>query len=237
MYSGTALGTAWIALGPLLLLSLYATIYAVIFKIRVPNFTIQEYVLNVFSGLVPFLAFAQGLSAGAGALQSGQSLLSNANFMAEMIPGKAVVVAYVMLPVGLIITFAGDLTFSKVTATWLLVPVVAALQLMFSIGIAFFVSLISLVFRDIQIMIQYIIIALLVITPIAYTPDMVPSQLNALMYANPLFYFVSSYQHLIILNVLPPLPVIVIGCAVSVSTFALGLWFFHRARPHLSDLI
>ena len=100
MYSGTAIGMAWIVVGPLLLLALYATIYAVIFQIRVPNFTIHEYVLNVFSGLVPFLAFAQALSTGASALQAGQGLLANVNFVAEMIPARAVAVAYVMLPVG-----------------------------------------------------------------------------------------------------------------------------------------
>lgn len=236
-YAGTVFGLAWVWLGPAVLLSLYAVIYIVIFQVRVPNFTVQEYVLNVFSGLAPFLAFAQGLSASTQALSRSQGLLFNSSFPDEYIPAKAVVVAYVVLPAGLVLTFIGDIAVSSVSWTWLLVPVVVILQILFSIGVAFFISLISLVFRDMQLLVQYIMIALLVVTPIAYTPDMIPAQLLPLLYVNPLFYFVYFYQHLILLNQLPPLEIMVAAVVSSVATFSLGLLFFSRARRALSDLI
>ena len=146
-------------------------------------------------------------------------------------------VAYVILFVGMIITFTGDFFFSKVTMTLLLVPVIAIMQLMFSIGLGLFLSLISLVVRDVQIVIQYIVIALLVVTPIAYTPDMIPSGMLPLLYLNPLFYFVSSYQHLILLNQLPPLDILLLALGSSIFMFTLGLWFFNRTRQVLNDLL
>ena len=237
MYAGTAFGLAWLAIGPILLLTLYTFIYAVIFRVRVPNFTIEEYIINVFAGLVPFLAFAQGLGASSTAMQRGAKLLANANFLPELVPLKAVAVAYAMLPVGLVITFMGDVTLSSISATWFLVPVVAVLQIMFSMGIALFLSVISLVFRDVQILVQYIVIALLVVTPIAYTPDMIPQGMLALLYVNPLFYYVFAYQNLILLNALPPVDVMVLGTIASFGTFGAGLWFFQKARMVLGDLI
>jgi len=237
MYAGTIFGIAWVVLGPILLLTLYSVIYAVIFKVRVPDFTAAEYILNLFSGLVPFLAFAQSLSASSSVLKKEKKLLFIANYPAEFVPTKAVFVAYSMLVVGVIMTFIGDAIWSTVTWTWLLVPVVVFFQVLFSIGVGFFLSLLSIVIKDIQVMIQYIVIALLVVTPIAYTPDMIPEKLLSLLYVNPLFYFVYSYQNLILLNELPPTSVVVIGVSISVITFILGLWFFSRARQALSDLL
>lgn len=237
MYAGTLLGLVWIVFGPVLMLIIYTVIYAVIFQVRVPNFTIQEYILNVFSGLVPFLAFAQGLSAGTGSLKSGRSLFFNMNYPTELIAPKYVFVAYVMLPVGMLMTLAGDAIVSELSWWWLGVPVIMLLQLMFSVGVAYYLSLISLVIRDIQFMIQYLMMALLVITPIAYTPDMISGKLATLLYVNPLFYYVYSYQHLILLNSPPPMDVLVTALVISVVTFVTGFLFFQRARGALSDLL
>ena len=236
-YAGTMLGMAWILVGPLLLLFLYSMIYAVIFRVRVPNFTIEEYIINVFSGLVPFLAFSQALGASTGSLQRGKGLLSNAVFPHDLVPLKPIGAAYIMLPVGLTFTLLGDLAFSKVTWTWLAVPIVAALQVLFSMGIGYFLSMVGLVVRDTQIVIQYIVIALLVVTPIAYTPDMIPKGLLPLLYANPVFYYIYSYQNLILLNELPPWHVSVIGTVLAFAAFFGGRWFYERTRGIIGDLL
>lgn len=235
-YAGTVLGLAWVILGPILLLFLYSMIYAVIFRIRVPNFTVAEYILNVFSGLVPFLAFAQALAASSSALRKERKLLFS-RFPAEFIPIKAVLVAYVMLLVGTIMVFIGDAIFSQATWTLMLVPIVALLQLMFSVGLGMILALVSLVFRDIQFIIQYVVIALLIVTPIAYTPDMIPGQLKAILYLNPLFYFVSAYQHLVLVNSLPPTHITVLCIGSALLMLSGGFWFFTRARQALSDLL
>jgi lipopolysaccharide transport system permease protein len=211
-------------------------IYAVIFKVRVPNFTIEEYILNVFSGLVPFLAFAQALSASSSALRKDQKLLFS-TYPAEFIPIKAVMVSYVVLLIGTVLVFIGDMVFSKPSWTLLLVPVVAFFQLMFSVGLGMFLALLSLVLRDIQFLIQYIVIAMLVVTPIAYTPDMIPAKLKTLLYVNPLFYYVSANQHLILVNSLPPVDIMILGVGAAVTMFVAGLWFFHRAKQVVSDLL
>lgn len=235
-YAGTALGLAWVVLGPIALLTLYSVIYAVIFRVRVPKFTIEEYILNVFSGLVPFLAFAQALSVAASVMRRDKKLFFS-NFPAVMIPMKATIVAYVMLVVGSFLVIAGDIIVSKPTWTLLFVPVIAVLQLMFSVGLGMVIALLTLVLRDIEILIQYIVIALLVVTPITYTPDMIPGGLKSLLYLNPLFYFVSANQHVILLNTLPPMEIILVGTGLSLGMFLAGLWLFKKAQQVVNDLI
>ncbi|MGD9601779.1 MAG: ABC transporter permease [Gammaproteobacteria bacterium] len=236
-YAGTMLGIGWVIFGPLLLLLLYAIIYAVIFRVRIPNFTIEEYIVNVFSGLVPFLAFAQGLGASTNAIQRGKGLLSNPAFPVDLVPLKPVAGAYVILPVGFAFTFIGDLIFSKVTWTWSFVPLVMLFQMMLSMGIGYILSVISLVVRDLQFLVQYIVIALLVVTPIAYTPNMIPQGLMSLLYLNPLFYSVYSYQNLVLLNTLPPPHIICIGSITSLTIFWAGRCFYRRTRGAIGDFL
>ena len=236
LYAGTALGVFWFVFGPILLLGLYSLIYAVIFRVRIPDFTVEEYIINVFSGLVPFLAFANALSSSTAALRKDQKLLLS-SFPPEYIPIRAVLVSYIMLLVGLILVFAGDALLSKPAWTLLLVPVVAVLQLMLSVGLGMILSVIALVIKDIQFLIQYIVIALLIVTPIAYTPSMIPPQLSFLMYANPLFYYINSYQNLILLNEFPNMNIIIGSVIIALASFFFGLFLFVRARPVLNELL
>lgn len=235
-HAGTVLGLAWIILGPFLLLTLYTVIYAVIFNVRMPNLSRAEYILNVFSGLVLFLAFSQAMSASTNALNREKKLIFS-NFPAEFIPTKAIIVSYLVLLPATFFVIIGDVVLSTPSWHLLLLPIVALLQLMFSIGLGCLLSLLGLVMRDINFLIQYIVIALLVITPISYTPDMVPAGLKPFFYLNPLFYYVSANQHLILLNTLPPMIEIVLGTALSIIMFITGLWLFKRARIAMMDLL
>lgn len=235
-HAGTVLGMAWIVLGPLLLLSLYALIYAFVFDVRVPNFSRSEYILNVFSGLVLFIAFSQAMSASTMALNKEQKLIFS-NFPSEFIPTKSVAVAYLVLLPATVFVVLGDVVFSRASWHLVLLPVVAILQLVFSIGIGCLLSLLGLVMRDITFLIQYIVIAILIVTPIAYTPDMVPAKIKPLLYLNPLYYYVSANQHLILLNQLPPMIEIILGASMSIIMFLLGVWVFKRARLAMMDLL
>lgn len=235
-YAGTMLGLIWVALGPLLLLSLYATIYTVIFNVRVPAFSQYEYVLYVFCGLVPFLAFAQSLPASSGAMLKERKLLFS-TFPAEFIPTKAVIVAYLIVIPATIFVVIGDIFFSEPTWHLFLVPIVLVMQLLFSIGLGCMLALLTLVVRDINFLLQYVVIALLIVTPIAYTPDMIPGRLETLLYVNPLFYFVSANQHLILLNTLPPPTVMIVGTTLALTFFFGGLFLFRRAKVVLIDLL
>jgi lipopolysaccharide transport system permease protein len=235
-HAGTVLGMVWIVLGPLLLLSLYALIYAVVFEVRVPNFSRLEYILNVFSGLILFIAFSQAMSTATAALNKEQKLVFS-NFPSEFIPTKSVAVAYLVLIPATLFVILGDVMFSQPSWHLLLVPFVAILQFAFSVGLGCLLSLLGLVMRDISFLIQYIVIAILIVTPIAYTPDMVPDRIKPLLYLNPLYYYVSANQHLILLNQVPPMIEIILGITMSISMFLLGVWVFKRARLAMMDLL
>jgi lipopolysaccharide transport system permease protein len=109
------------------------------------------------------------------------------------------------------------------------------LQLMFVTGLVWILSLAALVFRDIQHLIQYAVMMLAVITPIAYTPSMVPDALKALIYVNPLSYFVIGIQYLVILNRIPEPQILVPMVALSFGLFILGYHAVRRSKGAFYD--
>lgn len=235
-YSGSVFGMFWAVLFPILQLSIYAGLYTLIFKVRPSGLTEFGYVLLVFSGLVPLLAFSVSLTGAIGSLASNQNLLLNTVFPAELIPVRANLAAQLPMLFGLAITLGISLAMGH--AGWeavLLVPVFWVLLLMFSLGIGWILSLITLVVRDIQHGIGLIVMLMIMLSPFAYTPEMVPDALKIFVYFNPLSYFVLTFQQLICYGTLPgPFPAL--GAVfLGLTSFFLGFNVFRRAKHVFFD--
>ena len=230
-YTGSVFGVFWAVLFPLLQLGIYAGLYTVIFRVRPSGLTEFTYTLLVFSGMVPLLAFGQALVAATGSLTGNKSLLLNTVFPAELIPVRAALSAHVPTLFGLAITLLFGFALGR--TSWqavLLVPVFWVLLLMFAIGFGWILSLLSLVARDIQHSIGLVIMLVTVLSPFAFTPEMVPESLKVIIYLNPLSYFVLTFQQLICYgtwpDVIPALGAVVLG----LGSFFLGFSVFQRAK-------
>lgn len=236
-YAGSLFGMAWIIIGPLLLLGLYGLIYAVIFKIRPIGLSLTDYILYIFSGLIPFIAFSQALSAGAVSLSNDPGLLLNKVFPAELLPVREVIAAGTMIVAGGMLVIAYKLVLGGLNWYWLLLPVILLLMAMTLIGMVWALSLANLLVKDVQQMLTYVIILLLVASPIAYTPDMIPHSMQFLLYINPLAYYVMSFQSILVLGELPPLPIMIGDVVIALIWFHGMFKVFKSGKLVLSDNI
>lgn len=230
-YTGSAFGSLWAVLFPLLQLGIYAGLYTFIFKVRPAGLTEMGYVLLVFSGLVPLMAFSEALNASTSSLSANKNLLLNTVFPAELIPLRAAISAQVTSIIGL--TFTLFIGFALGRTSWqaiLLVPVFWVFLLMFVTGIGWMFSLFSLVARDIQYGLGIFTMLLFVLSPFAYTPEMVPPALKPIIYLNPLSYFVLTFQKLICYGTWPE-PTAALGAAIlAFGSFLVGFTVFQRAK-------
>lgn len=230
-YVGSIFGASWAVLFPLLQLSIYAGLYSFVFKVRPSGLTQSGYVVLVFSGLVPLMAFNEALTAATSSLSANKSLLLNTVFPAELIPVRAAIGAQVQSLAGLVITLVAGYAFGR--TSWqaiLLVPVFWILLIMFAIGIGWILSLLSLVARDIQHGMGLVIMTMFVLSPFAYTPEMVPTIMKPMIYLNPLSYFVLTFQQIICYGTWPS-PLTSGGAvALALASFAAGFTMFQRAK-------
>ena len=236
-YAGSLFGLFWVVLGPVLLLGIYTAIYAFIFRVRPEALSVEEYILYVFSGLVPFLAFSASLTQGAMSLAANRQILLSTVFPPDLLPLRAVLIASIILPVGLFMVVIGDTIFGHFTWHSLLIIPLLILQTMFLSGVAWVLSLLTIVMRDIQQILQYVTIMLLVVTPIAYTPDMIPNKLKMVMYLNPLSYYTTSFQYVLSYDALPPTEIWIGALVLALSSFYCGYWLFQKIKMSFYDYV
>lgn len=235
-YAGSALGLVWALLYPLLLLSIYSVVYLFIFKIRVPSLDQYGYLILVFSGLTPLLAFNEALINATSSLTTNKALLLNTVFPAELIPVRAILAGQLPSLLALVITLFAATTMGRTDWSALIaLPLLWLLLVMFICGLGWILSLVSLVLRDIQQGLALVLMILMIMSPFAYTPDMVPSAMKAILYFNPLSYYVMSFQEVICYGHWPSLSNIVPALFISLGTFIGGFWVFIKTKTVFLD--
>lgn len=234
-YAGSVAGMFWLVISPILLLTFYSLVYLVIFRVRPTSMSEYEYVLYVLAGLVPFLGFSEALNIGASSLFLNKAILLNTVFPSELVPLRAVLASQGLTVVGLTLMLFATLVLGKLTWTALLIPVLLLLQVMMVLGIVWLLSLASLVIRDIQQALGFVTMTLLIVSPIAYTPEMVPEKLKFLIYLNPLSYFVIGFQDIIVFGRHPSGMIMGVMIGLGLTSFGIGFWVFQRAKRVFFD--
>lgn len=236
-YAGSHLGNVWVFLAPALLLVVYAVTYVAILRIRLAGLTSWEYVIFIFSGLVPYLMTAEALATGVTSVIANKAVLSNTVFPIDLTPVKAVLTSQATMAVGMTVTIAGAAIVGTLRWTIALLPVIWLLNVMALIGLNWFLSLLNVIFRDIQNFLTPILMMMLIISPIAYTPEIVPDSLRLLILLNPFAYFVVAYQQVIVLGLTPsPLHALALLLLATVP-FVAGSWFFASAKRVIIDYV
>lgn len=230
-YAGSVLGLTWAMLYPLLLLGFYATVYVVILRVRPPNMDAPGYLVLVLSGLVPLLGFLEALTASTGSLVANRSILLNTVFPAELIPLRSILATQIpsCFALGIVVILA--LVQGRTSIGPLLVlPILWILLVAFVAGLGWVLALLTLVARDIQQALGIVNMMAMVLSPAAYTAEMVPQGMKALIYFNPLSYFVMCFQDILCFDRLPQPGNLAAAALLGVGSLVAGFWFFQRAK-------
>jgi len=234
-YAGSILGLFWMFLYPLLFLGIYAATYLYIFHISVSNFSPAEYVTLIFAGLIPFIGFSDALATGVSSVSANANLIKNTLFPIELIPVKAVLASQATQFVGTMILLVAIVAVGKLTLFALLLPVIWFFQLAFCMGLAWLLSSLNVLIRDTQNIVSILILMLMLISPIAYTVDMIPPRLAPFIKLNPLYYFIVAYQNILVLGKLPPANILIVVVLLGILSFGAGYWLFVRLKSVFFD--
>ena len=235
-YAATILGFVWPVIFPFLFLSAYALVFLFVFKAKPEGLSSAEYLLVVFTGLVPFLGFSEAFSLGTTSVLENKALVKNTIFPIELVPVKAVFLGLVTMFVGLlfVLIYLAARGLLGLSVLWL--PAVVIAHVLFSIGLAWFVGAVAVVVRDLAQMVSVVILLLMLLSPIAYLPSMVPPQLELLFGVNPLYYIISAYRMALLGTPMPPVDqmIFVLMC---LGMLLVGAWVFSRLKEVFGDFM
>jgi lipopolysaccharide transport system permease protein len=236
-YAGSVLGIGWVILTPFVLLAIYALIYLVIFQVRVPGLTPVKYVLLIFSGLVPYLMTYEAITSAVNSIVANRAILANTVFPVDLLPVKSVLSSQITMLVGTSCTIVVLILTTDTSWFVLLIPIIWFFHILAILGFAWILSLANLVLRDIGNIINLGMVVIMVMTPIAYTREMVPDNLRLLLLVNPLAYFVLAYQDIFVLGRPPETSTIVFIAVFSIGSFLLGGWLFPRMKQVMLEYL
>lgn len=233
-YAGTMMGVAWAIIYPLLFLALYAVVYVAIFNVRFGEMKSFDYVMLIFAGLIPFLNFTEMLAAGVVSITSNSALIKNTLFPIELIPVKTVLASSLTMLISLGILEGALICTLKCSFFNLLVIPVILLQLLFSFGLCWLLSALNVFLRDIGQIIPILSLFLMLVSPIAYTMDMVPASIMPFMYFNPLFYMIGLYRGVLLEGFLPWKEFLSFF-VITMVMFYFGYFVFRRLKGLFAD--
>ncbi|HEX5217674.1 MAG TPA: ABC transporter permease [Vicinamibacterales bacterium] len=238
-YRGSVLGFFWSFVNPLLLLSIYSFVFAVI--MRNTEAKTQPYAVFMFCGLLPWTWFATSLVDASGSLIVGGNLIKKVLFPAEILPIVSVLTNMVHFLLGLII-LAAFMVYHQHAPDWAQLgwfPVIVLVQLVLSLGLAFLVSALTVHFRDLRDLLANLLTFWFFATPIIYfygSETMKP--FKRYFNLNPFFHIAAAYQEVLFFDgpfgAWKGLAAVGLG---SIAVFLAGYWLFDRLRDSFAEAV
>lgn len=239
-YLGTVLGFAWAVLNPILSTGIYSFVIVFVFRARLSaDSTPLDYIVFILSGLIPWLAFQEGIFSATNSVVSNSNIVKNLPFPVEIFPLSGVLSSLFSLGVGLVLVFIG-LLISGRPLGWplLFLPVAIFLQIYFALGFGFFLASLSVFVRDVSQLLTYFFMLVLYMSPVMYDISMMPlSVLSTISLYNPVYHFIAMYRNIFYNNRLPDLAGCLYLFAISSVLLLAGYRFFRRTKAYFSDYL
>src|SRR5258706_1536156 len=205
-YAGSISGALWALLHPITQRAIFAFVFAAIFRSRAGNLDESQYIAFYACGLWPWLAFREGLARGTSALQNAAQLIKKIAFPNELIVAASVSATFIVHLGGFALAIVVLKIFNQ-PLDMLGVPVamLTCVTLFFAaLGLAFALSAVQLIIRDVEQVLGPILDLLFFLTPILYPLAAVPKNLQPVVAANPLTFLLERLHDALLVN--PGLP-------------------------------
>lgn len=235
-YRGSLLGFLWAFLHPVWQLVLYSVVFSLFLRIPLVGEKTQSFPAFLFAGLVPWLAFAEGVTRATTSILEHAALVKKLRFPSELLVLSTVLSTFCHQLVALAVFaawqgFCGALAWER--SIWLLVGLIAALAL--SIGCGLIGAALQVFFRDVAQAVGIVLGAWFYLTPIVYPPALLPEPLRPWLEANPAATIVALFRTTLLGND-PPQGGALLGLiVVAAAALGLGLLVFARLRSKFAD--
>lgn len=196
-YKGSFLGILWSFINPLLM----TLVYAIVFPYLLRGTGTDNYLIFLIVAIIPWNFFTTVIGQGGQCIRSEGGIIKKVYFPREILPISVVLSGLINFFISCVIIIV-FLIFSGVGLSLylLLVPIIAIIQSILSLGLIFIISSINVYVKDLEYIVNFIVQMLFYGTPILYNLDTIshaPEWIVNLVRLNPLSVIIASYRDLL----------------------------------------
>ena len=234
-YKQAVVGFSWAIVQPLFFAAVFGVFFGLLAKVESPG--VIPYPLFAAAGMVLWLAFADGFAACSFSTVVASSLISKIYFPRLVIPIAAVMPAMVDLVVGFVVMIFVAWGFGFEPRPHLvLFPLAWVMTFAITLGAGLWFSALNVRYRDVLIIVPFVTLVGLFITPIIYPIDLVPDDLLPLYVLNPVSGVMELWRYMLLPVEFNPV-LMVIPLVSSAILLVSGAMYYTRAEPGFADVI
>ena len=230
-YKGSFLGILWSFVNPLLQVAVYAIVFPYIMRIQTEN-----YLIYLIVGIIPWTFFTTVINQGMITIRMNAGIIKKVYFPREILPISVALSGLINFLISCIIIVLFCL-FGGVGITWhiVLLPFIAIIQFVLTLGIVFALSAINIYIKDTEYIIAFILNMLFYATPILYEAVLFPEKIRWILYLNPMTQVVLAYRDIFLYHQVPELSGIIYLIIVTIIIFVLGLFIFRKLEKGFAE--
>lgn len=234
-YQQSALGWLWAVIQP----AAQAAIFTIVFTLIVPIDTGEvPYVLFAYVGIVAWTLLAAALPDMNNALVENMSLVTKIYFPREVLPIAALLARLLDFGVAAVLIVLLMLIFgvSIFSPTWVMLPLILAIELLLILGLGLALSAVNVFFRDARSLLVLGLQVWFYASPIIYPTTLVPDWLRPYYFLNPMAGIITAFRDVLLYQEWPGAYLAIAG-VISLAVFGFGYWLFKRVEFQFADIV
>lgn len=234
-YRQTLFGAMWVMGQPLVSMLIFTLLFGRVARLNVT--TPVPYPVFVLAGLLLWNFIAGAINHVGNSLIGASFLISKAYFPRLVVPLASIataladfaVAALLLIPVMVWYRFVPGLEL-------LLAPMLVLLATIFALGVGFWIAALNVEYRDIRIVIPWLLQIAMYVTPVIYPLSALPARYRSVAVFNPMSGIVETFRATLFGSPVPYAPLLW-SVVTSLILLATGALYFRRVERRFADVL
>jgi lipopolysaccharide transport system permease protein len=234
-YKQTILGALWAIIQPFFTMLIFSVFFGRL--ANVPSDGLP-YPIFAYAALVPWTYFANSITQASNSLVVNSNMVKKIYFPRLALPIASVVAGILDFALAFAVLLGMMLFYGLVpTVNFLWLPFFLLLALVAALGIGLWLAAMNVQFRDVHYTIPFLVQALLLVTPIAYSSSLVPELWRPLYGLNPMAGVVEGFRWAMLGTDTAPGPMLFVSAVVALALLVSGAFYFRRMEQSFADVL
>lgn len=230
-YRRALFGWLWAVGSPLARLAVLAVVFGQVLPLGIPN-----YPVFVFTGLIAWSWFSSGVASATTSPIDRKDLLFRPGLPRHAIPVVSVMTDGLDYFAALPILLAFLVFTTGIPLTAVLLPLILAIQILFTVGLGFLLATANVYLRDVKLFVEVALLLGFYLTPVFYRPGLISDErLRTLLSLNPMSQLLDAYRRILIQGTLPDVKSTAALIASGILIFVAGYMVYARKAPVFVD--